>query len=65
MKNKKFKKKLQLNKHTITNLGKNDQEWVKGGVDPTEGYTLCIKQTCPNTCLNTCGCTDPTCHCGS
>jgi hypothetical protein len=63
MKNKKFKKKLQLNKCTVTDLGKNVQECVKGGVDPTGDYTICIKQTCPNTCPNTCGCTDPTCHC--
>ena len=54
MKNKKFKKKLQLNKRTITNLGKNVQECVKGGYPLTDGYTICREQTCPPTCPLTC-----------
>lgn len=67
MKNKKFEKKLHLNKRTITNLGKSDQEWVKGGDPLTVDPTICQTCTCPYTytctcpCVNTCICTNETC----
>lgn len=64
MKNKKFEKKLHLNKRTITNLGQNDQEWVKGGGPVlTEDPTICVTCTCECTFTCTCVCTNPETEC--
>lgn len=50
MKTKNFKKKLQLNKQTITTFEKEQMAYVKGGDETL--MTACYKYTCCSTCYS-------------
>ncbi len=48
MKIKKIKKKLYLDKLTISNLSGNEQDAVKGGFIPTRLQSVCVPTLCPS-----------------
>lgn len=58
MKIKKYAKKLQLTKATITNLdGKDMNQAARGGGDTD--FTDCYQYTCYGTCYVSCSCQQP------
>jgi len=64
MKNKKFDKKLSLNKETITTLSNTDMHVIVGGdifvaltpQCPVPSGVLQTNISCPSYCLHTCSC---------